>query len=255
MTDEARWADALLSTEVSLPTGLKTWNNSDPATRFAVYRNNVLASLVNVLEETFPVTRQLVGAAFFRTMAIAFVRGNPPNAAVLADYGAALPGFVATYPHARALPYLADMTRLELAYLHAYHAADAQAISAEKITGLLASADAAARARFQLHPSLGTLVSQHPIVSLWAAHQHHSAPREALSEIDMRAAECCWLLRRDLQVGLIRMSAGDCIFVQQLRENRSLQESANCALAADPDFDVAACLAVMLREGAIIAAG
>ena len=264
MNDQASWASALLSPQVPVPEGLKSWNGSDPAARFAVYRNNVLISLVNAVEDSFPVTRQLVGEAFFRTMAIEFVRGNPPRAAVLADYGNTLPDFVAAYPPARALPYLSEMTRLELAYLHAYHAADAQAISADEITSLLAGPQTAGRVRFRLHPSLRTLVCDHPVVSLWAAHQgrgtFHGAVRcglegsleDALNEIDMRAAESCWLLRRDLQVVVFRMTAGDCLFVEKLREDCSLEVSANCALDANPDFDLATCLAVMLREGAIV---
>ncbi|WP_193164195.1 HvfC/BufC N-terminal domain-containing protein [Microbulbifer hainanensis] len=256
MDDEPRWACALLSAEVPVPAGLKTWNNSDPASRFAVYRNNVLVSLVNALEDSFPVTRQLVGEAFFRTMAIEFVRGNPPRAAVLTDYGDALPEFVEAYPHARALPYLADMTRLEMAYLQAYHAADAQPISAEEITALLTSPQTTTRTRFQLHPSLRTLVSRHPVISLWAAHQDkdaiQGALQTALTEIDMQTAESCWLLRRELQVVVIRMTPGDCLFAEKLRQGSSLEISANCALDADPDFDLAACLAVMLREGAIV---
>ncbi len=37
-----------------------------PARRFAVYRNNVAVGLIRALEARFPVTRRLVGDAFFR---------------------------------------------------------------------------------------------------------------------------------------------------------------------------------------------
>ena len=41
------WAAALLDPERPPPPGLRAWNGSDPARRFAVHRNNVVASLVS----------------------------------------------------------------------------------------------------------------------------------------------------------------------------------------------------------------
>ncbi|MBK6864396.1 MAG: putative DNA-binding domain-containing protein, partial [Ideonella sp.] len=43
----AAFARALLQPDAPCPAGLKTWNGSDPAKRFAVYRNNVVVSLVD----------------------------------------------------------------------------------------------------------------------------------------------------------------------------------------------------------------
>ena len=81
----------------------------------AVYRNNVVVSLVDALAQTFPVTHQLVGEAFFRALAQVFVRAHPPRTRVLSHYGDGLPGFVARFPPAAGLPYLADVARVEWA--------------------------------------------------------------------------------------------------------------------------------------------
>ena len=83
----AHWADLLLEPGDCAPAGLRSWNGSDPAQRFAVHRNNVLASLGDALAETFPVLREVVGADCFGALALAFVRQHPPRHPVLADWG------------------------------------------------------------------------------------------------------------------------------------------------------------------------
>lgn len=49
----------------SPPVGLTVWNGSDPAVRFAVYRNNIMASLTEALAENCPVLQRQVGDEFF----------------------------------------------------------------------------------------------------------------------------------------------------------------------------------------------
>ncbi|MGS0757134.1 HvfC/BufC family peptide modification chaperone, partial [Roseateles sp. GG27B] len=123
------------------PSGVRVWNGSDPSARLAVYRNNVVSSLVDALAETFPVVEQLVGSEFFRAMAVLFVRQAPPRSRVLAHYGQAFPSFIADFEPAQGLPYLADMARLEVARVAAYHAADADSVSAAMVSLALACGD------------------------------------------------------------------------------------------------------------------
>lgn len=87
MSVQSALAAALLDPDAPCPVGLTAWNGSDPARRFAVYRNNVVVSLIDALAATFPVTLELVGEEFFRAMAGVFVRAVPPTSALLAEYG------------------------------------------------------------------------------------------------------------------------------------------------------------------------
>ena len=91
MSGQQDFYQALGSPEGPLPTGLHTWNGSDPGRRFAVYRNNVLASLIDALADSFPVVQALVGEPFFRAMAQIYVRECPPESPILAEYGDRLP--------------------------------------------------------------------------------------------------------------------------------------------------------------------
>ncbi len=70
---ETPFAKALLGTEPALPPGIAAHTAAVPARRFAVYRNNVMASLAAALARRYPVIERLVGGEFFSAMARQFV--------------------------------------------------------------------------------------------------------------------------------------------------------------------------------------
>ncbi len=115
MSTQTAVAQALLDPALPCPTGLSTWNGSDPQTRFAVYRNNVMMSLIDALADTYPVVQRLVGEDFFRAMARVFAQAKPPRSAVMAYYGRDFAAFIDAFPPAASVPYLADVARLEMA--------------------------------------------------------------------------------------------------------------------------------------------
>lgn len=245
----ASFAGALLDPRRPVPAGLRAWNGSDSGARLAVYRNNVVSSLVDALAETFPVVQQLVGTEFFRAMAVLFVRQAPPRSRVLAHYGQGFPSFVADFEPARGLPYLADVARLEVARVAAYHAADADPVSDECVAFALASGDRMGELKLVLHPSVSTLDSRHAVVTLWAAHQVDDGAEIASVNVDV--PESALVLRAGLDVLVLRAPAGAVAFVKALRAGLDLGESASRALSAAPAFDLTAVLSQLLAHGAV----
>lgn len=249
MSGQSAFAAALLAAEPVCPPGLAAWNGSDPGRRFAVYRNNVIVSLIDALADTYPVVQQLVGEEFFRAMARDFARGHPPDSPVLALYGKGFAEFIERFPPAQSVPYLADMARLELMRVSAYHAADAEPLSADGIAALLADAAALPAARFILHPSLDILRSRHAVVSLWAAHQEVMALEEVIPDLP----EAALVVRSGLDVEICGISAGAAVFISQLRRGMPFGLAAEEAAAVDPAHDLAGSLGILIRSGAIVA--
>ena len=246
------FADKLLAAQASCPPGLSTWNRSDPGRRFAVYRNNVMVSLIDALADTFPVSQALVGEAFFRAMAAVFVRANPPHSPVMAHYGQGFAEFIEGFPAAAGLPYLADVARLELLRVQAYHAADATSVSRAALALLLADPERLPGARFALQPSLCYLVSNHAVVSLWAAHQSEDVDA-AVRVVDIAQPECALLIRVGLDVEIRRIATGTATFIRHLHEGLALGDAAGRAMAADPAFALTDALALLVGVGAITA--
>ena len=118
------FASALLTPDLPCPEGLFSSNGADPASRFAVYRNNVHNGLINALATAYPVTLQLVGDDFFRAMARLYVQACPPTSPMISEYGSGFARFIQGFDPAARVPYLADVARLERLRVRAYHAAD-----------------------------------------------------------------------------------------------------------------------------------
>ena len=247
---QADFSAALFDPARACPPGLFAWNGSDPAARLAVYRNNVIASLVDALADGFPVVQELVGAEFFRAMAAVFVRQTPPRTRVLAQYGdSEFPRFVAGFEPAASLPYLADVARLEAARVRAYHARDAQPLDVAVLREALDSGERVGELRLVCHPSLQTVESRFAVVSLWAAHQGVGE----LADIDVARAEVAIVVRPSLDVLVLRAPPGAARFVAALQEGSVLADAAGAAADRAPGFDLPATLALLADHGALSA--
>ncbi|MGA9539932.1 MAG: DNA-binding domain-containing protein [Methyloceanibacter sp.] len=242
---EATFARAVLDAAAGVPAVLMGRNDASANRRFAVYRNNVYAGLINALAGRFPATAKLVGEEFFRAMAREYVEKSPPSSAVLLLYGADFSDFMGAFPPAFPVPYLADVARLEWAWHTAYHAADAEPLSQDALAALVARADDIA---LRLHPSLSVIRSPYPVVTIWELALRDGKDEPGRLQAD---GEDALVLRPALQVTVRRLPRGGAAFVQELMEGKNLPVAAAAVLESEPGFDLAANLAGLMRSGAI----
>lgn len=249
LSDQAAFAGAMVDPHAPCPGALFAWNGSDPATRLAVHRNNFVSSLVDSLEETVPVVRELVGEHFFRAMAAEYVRASPPRSRVLSRYGDSLPDFIEGFPPAQSLPYLADMARLELARMRAYHAADAESLDPARLSQHFAVLSAVIEPQLELHPSFSALRSRYAVHSLWAAHHGKSE----LSQIDPYSPEDMFVVRRGNEVQIVRLGTGDYEFIKALQAGAGIADAAAEAQGTSEGFSFTTVLIQLLLHGALSA--
>ncbi|PIW60665.1 DNA-binding domain-containing protein [Shewanella sp. CG12_big_fil_rev_8_21_14_0_65_47_15] len=249
MSNQAEWMDALLTPTSASPSGLTTWNGSDPTKRFDVYRNNVTVSLIDALADSYPVVQALVGEAFFRAMAAEFIRHYPPKSPVLAWYGAQYSDFIASFPPVAGLPYLADVARLEWLRVESWHAADAEPLSQEALRSLLSDEAMLARICFTLHPALRVLNSTHPVVSIWSVHQSQD-PVEGMRRVDLTCSQTALLVRPELGVEIIHIEPNAVRFIDSLGSGASFV----AAVADSGPFDFPETLSLLIRSHALVAA-
>ncbi|WP_339476043.1 MULTISPECIES: HvfC/BufC N-terminal domain-containing protein [unclassified Pseudomonas] len=242
MSGQRAFAAALLDPRKACPCGLISANGADPQSRFAVYRNNVLSSLINALADNYPVVAQLVGEDFFRGMAGVYVQSAPPRSPVMSDYGDDFAGFIERFEPAACVPYLADVARLERLQVQAWHAADAEPMAGERIIEALSSPTQPRHLKIGLHPSLRLLQSPFAVVTIWAAHQHETpVPFEAF------VAQNALVLRNDLDVQVFAIDHAAHEFITALQQGLSL----TTAIEASIDLDLEQTLAGLIRHRAI----
>jgi hypothetical protein len=242
---QSEFARALLDPDLPPPDAATSHSARRPQQRFAVYRNNVVVSLVNALRAKFPATERIVGAEFFAAMARLFVTAQPPRCKILHVYGDDFGAFVESFEPAATLPYLADVARLEAARTRAYHAADATPLAPDDFAGL--DPQAIGSLRFRLHPSLQVVRSAHPVVTIWAMNAGDGEP----APVDFAVCEDALVLRPQFDVVVRTLPPGGAALLLALSADATLSEAADAALAEDARFDLSANLAGLIGSGGI----
>jgi hypothetical protein len=238
------FAAALLSPAAPIPAGIRSPRGGTDAARFAVYRNNVFVGLTRALAQRFPITDRLVGAEFFTGMARAYAQDRWPVSPLMFEYGSAFPDFVASFPPAAGLPYLADIARLEAAWTDAYHAADAAPLDLSALATV--APERLAVTRLVPHPAARLVRSAHPAGSIWAGHRTNPVTPPARWE-----PETVLVARPGMDVNVHVLPARDAPFAAALLDSATLGEAV--AACAGADFDFGAALVGLVGLGAFSA--
>ncbi|GLK77847.1 DUF2063 domain-containing protein [Methylopila jiangsuensis] len=217
---ERGFAHALLDAAAATPEGLIGRDGAAPVRRFAVYRNNVTVGLIDALATRFPVVRAIVGEACFTGLARGYARANPPRSPLMHLYGASFPTFLAEAVGLEELDYLPDVSRLESARVHAYHAADATPLDVSAFAAL--DPGVLGDLRLSLHPSLTLVRSHHPVATIWAMNAG-AIPLEPIG--DWRGEDVA-VVRPRLEVEVLPLSPGAATFLDALDRGVAFADAA-----------------------------
>ena len=240
MTGQHPFGAALLDPTAATPPGLTDPQGRPAGRRFDVYRNNVAVSLTQALQTGFPVIRKLVGAEFFDAMAGVFLRAHPPETPRLQLYGTRFPGFLAGFPPVAHLPYLRDIARLELGLRQSYHAADATPLNLHDTPpeAVLALAP-------RMAPATLTVVSRHPILSIWRRNTDPAAPKPGTG------AETVLITRPAFDPAPHLLPPGGVALIRRLKGRTPLTQAIDAAQVEAPDADMPDILSLLLGSGAL----
>lgn len=240
---EAAFAAAILDPALPPPAGLTTTRGAPDEKRFAVYRNNVAVGLRKALATRFRVVERLVGEEFFALMARAYIAGARPASPLLFAYGDDFADFIDGFTPAAALPYLADVARIEAAVTRAYHAGDVAPLAVAQLAAL--PPERLAETRLAPHPAATLVRSRFAVGSIWQAHQH-----ETVEPVSAAGGEAVLVVRPGLEVGVQILPARDVGFAAALLAGQALGDAAAQALAADESFDFGSALVGLTGLGA-----
>ena len=230
-----------------IPEGVVGPDRAPGTRRFNVYRNNVVVGLVEALKASFPAVCRIVGDEFFTAMARAYVALEPPATPIMLEYGATFPDFIETFEPAMCVPYLADIARLERAWVEAYHAAEADPVD----PALLVSIDPERLSQlcFRLHPSLRVVRSSYPVVRIWLMNVDGGTP----TAVDiLHGGEDAIIIRPATEVSLRPAAAGAATFILGLQAAASVSDATARAIDENPAFDLAGVLRDLFAIDAIV---
>lgn len=226
------------------------WGDAERgAAGLAVYRNTVARGCIDALAALYPTVAGAVGEAWFTAAAGRYAREHPPVKPSLLDYGEGFAGWLADFPPAAALPYLADLARLDRMWTEAHVAADAVPLDAAAFAAL--GATDYGRLRATLHPSARIAWFGDGAPSLWRALRD---PTRGDGELELgEAAEGVLVVRPALEVESRVLGVAGFVLLAACRDGKALGEAAAAALAVEPETDLAAVFAGLITAGAFAA--
>ena len=239
----ARFATGLTDPTCPTPAGVMGPRGKGAVKRYNVYRNNVTVSLIDALVAIYPAVQRITGTEFFRAMARFHVRATPPTSPLLFDYGRQFPAFIESYEYAQDMPWLADVARIERAWLDAYHAADAPPLPAAILAQV--PADRLGEIIFRVHPTTRIVRSAYPAVAIFAINRADGQ----VTSLKLSAAEAALVTRPDMEVDVRLLPPGNATFLASLIDGATLAEAASKALDETSSFDLSASIAGMIEAG------
>jgi hypothetical protein len=243
----AGFSPALLDPQSETPAAVAGPNEKAAARRYNVYRNNVTVSLINALAAIFPATQRITGVEFFRAMARFHVRATPPTSPLLFEYGRDFPDFIERYEYARSMPWLADVARIERAWLDAYHAADTETLRPEALACI--PPERLSDVFFVPHPATRIVCSEFPAVSIFVPNRSEG-PWDPIVAI---APQDALITRPGLEVVVRHLPPGGAIFLACLISGQTLGQAVSAAFEASAAFDLPANIAGMIEAGVFTA--
>ena len=156
------------------------------AMQLAIYREQFFMRHLDVLREDFGSIVHMLGAEAFETLGRAYLQAHPPRSFTLRDLGADLATFLATEAPWSDDALLAELARVEWAFVEAFDAPDAPPLDLRSVAAL--SEDAWPLARIVLHPHVQRLALREP------AHDYRLAVRRGEPPAERAPSLPCWVI-------------------------------------------------------------
>ncbi|MBU2868504.1 HvfC/BufC N-terminal domain-containing protein [Pacificibacter marinus] len=232
---QSAFIQAAMNPDLETPRGIVGPDGMPAPKRFSVYRNNIIVSLKEAMNDGFPAVASLVGEPFFAAMSDIYIRQNPPKSPILALFGADFPEFITKFEPAASLPYLADVARLEFALRLAYHCADTTPVDPQAF----ANANVFS-ATLSFAPTVSALRSDYPVTQIRVAALGGPQPTGG--------AEDVLITRPDLDPIATAFPNGTVAIIDALQAGLPFGE----AIEAGPDaLDLPAFIGTLISGGAI----
>ena len=213
-----------------------------------IYRGNGKANAARAIAAAYPVVGKIVGAEFFSGLASEYQSRFPSADGDLNEYGNAFAAFLADFPPAREIPYLADVARLEWRVHRAHYAADPGTFDPAQLACVPAEQQLQLRPR--LHPACHVLPSAYPIARIWEVHQD-SFNGEFEVEFAGNAA-IALVFRPRFRVEVAQIDDAQAAFLQAALDGQTLDAALVAAQSCDALFDLGRSLSEWVQSAVIV---
>ena len=216
--------------------------------RLGIYRGNARANAAKALAAAYPVIEKIVGPEFFSGLASEYQSRIPSVNGDLNEYGEAFAGFLADFPPAREIPYLADVARLEWRVHRAHYAADPGRFDPARLA--LVPPEHQLQLRLRLHPACHVLQCAYPVARIWEIHQDAFSGEFAV-EFSGRPTNAL-VYRPRFRVEVAQISDAEAVFLRAASDGQTLDAALAAAQLSDATFNLGRMLSEWVQSSVIV---
>ena len=214
----------------------------------AIYRGNGKANAARAIAAAYPVVGKIVGAEFFSGLASEYQSRFPSADGDLNEYGNAFAAFLADFPPAGEIPYLADVARLEWRVHRAHHAADPRPFDPARLACVPAEQQLQLRPR--LHPACHILQSAYPFARIWQVHQDTFSGD---FDVEFSGSPTNALVYRPwFRVEVAQIGHAEAAFLRAAFDGQTLDAALVAAQSCDASFDLGRSLSEWVQSAVIV---
>ena len=168
--------------------------------RLRIYKRNVHTTLIESLQNIYPVTTAIVGEDFFKYIGHEFVQRHFPTSGDLHDYGEEIPAFIRSMEKISHLGYLSAIAKIDWACHVAFHAPAADVKALDCLTDF--DPETYEHLIFHPHPSARLVHSSFPVFDIWNYATEGNTEDELMITSQSQSV---LILRTNQQVKVIRI--------------------------------------------------
>lgn len=226
-------------------TQLQAHFNDDADLRFAaIYRNGYLRACRDALASNFPTVVSRLGEDPFSALARQFIDTHPCDRRTLLGYGSGFAEFLLLHPSSSVSPWLADLARMDQAWLNALFAATPN--SEKDVASFVARGEDIANVVTKL-PAHARLVStQYRVTATWLASREDGQPTADPGFESGTEQLLFWRNSDGPQLRLLEPA--EAAFISAVADETTLEDAAEQALILDPALDISQWFATLLQQ-------
>ena len=216
--------------------------------RLGIYRGNARANAAKAIAAAYPVIEKIVGGEFFSGLTRAYQLRFPSVNGDLNEYGDAFAAFLADFPPAREIPYLADVGRLEWRVHRAHYAADPGPFDPARLACV--PPEHQLQLRPQLHPACHVVHSEYPVARIWEVHQEAFSGEFAV-EFPGDGTNAL-IFRPRFRVEVAQIGDAEAAFLRAALDAQTLDAGLAAAQLRDASFDLGRSLSEWVQSRVIV---
>lgn len=212
------FSQSLLYKASEITSQIKDKNGFTAEQLIQIHRNNFVISVSDSLKSTFKYTLQLVGEAFFESVARQFILQKPPAVNNICVYGEQFPHYLSLLQQLTAMPYIAEMARFEWVHEQCQNL-PLQENSIDLVSLQQVAPEDFAALQFSLSTSMSIFESEQNILLL----------RNMIMNEDVKAVDLnqpCYLLLQkqpNFSIDISELSQSQSQLIQQLQQEKTLE--------------------------------